>query len=469
MSIPERSEKGDPLATLPESPTIPRRTADIAKLINELPLSRLQITVIVLCGLLAFLEGYDVQSLAYVAPVLAPDLGISTSALGTVFSVFLVGYVVSGFVLGPAADRFGRRWILIGSTFVFALGSLATVFASNVTTLLICRLVTGLGIGGAMTLVALAAEYTPARLRSTAGMIMLAGLPLGSVAGGLISAQLIPRFGWHSVFAVGGILPIVLTVVLIFLLPESPRFLVARFDDGERAAKIMRRIVPAAQLDPDVKYVVAREEKRSGSGVGSLFTGGRALMTIALWVAMFASLAAMYFLLSWIPSMLTGAGMTLSTAILSGTVFSLGGIVGAVVLGAVMDRSRRPAVVLCVSTVIAIGSILVLPSVLHVPLASFIFIFLLGIGVIGTNAGVINLSGLVYPTLIRSTGVGWAGGVGRIGSIISPLVGGFLIAAGWSAQNLFSIVIIPVVAYFAALFVLGVRRSTLPPSRGGAE
>lgn len=432
---------------------------DVAKLIDESPLSKLQVGVIVLCALVALLEGYDIQSMAYVAPVLGPELGINPAALGTIFAAFLVGVVAGGLVLGPVADRIGRRQILIGSTLVFGLGTLATVWIDSMTGLLIVRVITGLGIGGAATIVSLTAEYTPRRLRSTAGMMMLAGIPLGSVAGGLISSALIPQFGWRSVFIVGGLVPLVLAVVLIFALPESIRFLVARFGgDGERVHRIMRKISPANHVEDGAVYTIVKEEGKTRNRVVALFTHGRAGTTVILWIAMFGNFAAMYFLLSWIPSLLTGAGLPLSTAILAGTIFSLGGIAGAITMGRLMDKARRPALVLCGSALLALATIAVLPSMLPTVAPTFILIFVLGIGVVGTQAGIINLSGLLYPTLIRSTGVGWAMGIGRIGSIISPFVGGVLIASGWNAKSLITAVLIPAGLYFVALLALGLRK-----------
>lgn len=434
-----------------------RRTVDVAALIDQSPLSRLQLRVIALCGLVALLEGYDIQAMAYVAPVVGREFGIDAAALGSVFGAFLFGIAIGNMFISPLADRWGRRSILIGSTLAFGIGALATMWCDSVTELMVVRFLTGVAMGGAASIVALTSEYTPHRLRSTAGMAMLAGLPLGSVLGGLLSAWLIPQFGWRSVFLVGGVVPVVTALLLLVLLPESIRFLVARYGGGERVHRIVRQFGPDVPIEADTRYVLV-EEKRTKSSLVALFTDGRAVTTLLVWGAMLTVQLVMYFLLSWIPSLLTDSGLPLSTAILAGTLFSVGGIAGSLILGRLMDRTGRPAFVLCVAIAVAIAAIVTIPMLLPAVGPTFAVIFVLGVGTIGTQIGVINLSGLVYPTLIRSTGVGWAFGIGRVGSILGPVLGGLLIAAGWHTQALFTAVAVPAAVGLAALLVLGLRR-----------
>ena len=460
MNSDDRSySTGTAPAASQTEPTWRRPTGiDLDALIDEVPLSRFQARVIGLCALVSVLEGYDIQALSYAAPVLSASLAIDPAALGSVFGLFVVGCVLGSVLFGALADRFGRRVIVIGGTVVFGLGSVATMFADTVGALLVVRFLTGLGVGAvAPNVVALTSEYTPRRLRSTAGMAMLAGLPAGSVIGGLLAATLMPAWGWQSVFLLGGVVPLIAAVGLVFCLPESPRFLVVRRGGGERVHRIVRRIAPDLRIDGDIAYTVG-EETPSGLSVLALLAPGRRRVTLLLWAAIFMNLLVLFFLGSWLPLLFVSAGLPVSTAIFASTLLAAGGVVGALVLGRLMDRSGRPALVLAAAVATAIASVLALPGLLPAVVPTFLVAFLLGIGTVGAQTGVVNLAGSAYPTAIRATGVGWAYGVGRVGSIIGPVLGGLLIAAGWDASSLFVAAVLPASICLIGLVLLGTRR-----------
>ena len=420
----------------------------------------LQFGVTALCFIIAMLDGFDTQSIAFVAPKIAEEWGLSPSEFGPIFAIGLLGLTVGAFALSPAADKFGRKTVILVSTLIFGLFALLTAFAGSMTELLIYRFVTGIGLGAAMpNIIALTSEYGPARLRATLVTVMFCGFPLGSTIGGLISTGLIANYGWESVFLVGGVLPLLLLPVLYFLLPESVRFLVAKGAPEAKIAPIVKKIdanASGAEFIEGLKHEQSSAAK--GFSVFQLFREGRTPVTLLLWVAFFMNLLVMYFLVNWLPTLLKGAGLPLSMAILSTAILNLGGVVGAIALGRMIDRFS-PYIVLGTAYAASAAFIALLAfggtnlTVLLVGAA------LSGFGVVGAQIGCNALTAAVYPTNIRATGVGWALGVGRIGAIVGPLVGGVLLGAGWTPQSLILLAVVPAVVASLAVFVLGgVRR-----------
>ncbi|WP_420469581.1 MFS transporter [Brevundimonas sp. FT23042] len=423
----------------------------------------LQFGVTALCFIIAMLDGFDTQSIAFVAPKIAEDWGLAPSAFGPIFAIGLLGLTVGAFVLSPAADRFGRKTVILISTAIFGLFALLTAFSTSMNELLIYRFITGIGLGAAMpNIIALTSEYGPARLRATLVTVMFCGFPLGSTIGGLISTWLIAEFDWHSVFVVGGVLPLLLLPVLWLMLPESVRFLVAKGAPESRIAPIVGKIDASASVS---EFIAGLKDEQStaarGFSVFQLFREGRAPTTLLLWVAFFMNLLVMYFLVNWLPTLLKGAGLPLSMAILSTATLNLGGVVGAIALGRMIDRIS-PYVVLGTAYAASAAFIALLAfggtnlTVLLVGAA------LSGFGVVGAQIGCNALTAAVYPTAIRATGVGWALGVGRIGAIVGPLVGGMLLARDWSPQSLILLAVVPAVIASVAVFTLGAVRRNAP-------
>lgn len=420
----------------------------------------LQFGVTALCFIIAMLDGFDTQSIAFVAPKIAEEWGLSPSEFGPIFAIGLLGLTVGAFALSPAADKFGRKTVILVSTLIFGLFALLTAFAGSMTELLIYRFVTGIGLGAAMpNIIALTSEYGPARLRATLVTVMFCGFPLGSTIGGLISTGLIANYGWESVFLVGGVLPLLLLPVLYFLLPESVRFLVAKGAPEAKIAPIVKKIDANASVAEFIEGLKHEQSSAAkGFSVFQLFREGRTPVTLLLWVAFFMNLLVMYFLVNWLPTLLKGAGLPLSMAILSTAILNLGGVVGAIALGRMIDRFS-PYIVLGTAYAASAAFIALLAfggtnlTVLLVGAA------LSGFGVVGAQIGCNALTAAVYPTNIRATGVGWALGVGRIGAIVGPLVGGVLLGAGWTPQSLILLAVVPAVVASLAVFVLGgVRR-----------
>jgi AAHS family 4-hydroxybenzoate transporter-like MFS transporter len=388
-----------------------------------------------LVGLTVVMDGFDIQAMSFVAPALVKEMGIARASLGPVFSAGLAGMLFGSLGLSLLADRIGRRPVLLGATAFFAVSMLATSTLSTLPQLEIARFVTGLGLGAIMpNAMALAGEYSPPERRVSLMMLVSCGLTGGAVIGGLLSAGLIAHYGWRSVFVCGGVLPALLFVLLYFKLPESQELLAAR---------------------------ATRTSQSAGAPVAALFRHGRAFVTTVLWVVNFMNLLDLYFLSSWIPTIASGAGLSTTQAVLLGTILQVGGVVGPLSVGPIIDRIGFRKVMVPLFLVGAVAVLLIGRP--EVPLAAlFVVVFVAGVCIVGGQPAVNALAGMYYPTNERSTGIGWSLGVGRIGSIVGPLVGGVLLRLQWSNARIFGIVAVPALVSAAML-------ALLRPGRGDLE
>jgi AAHS family 4-hydroxybenzoate transporter-like MFS transporter len=425
---------------------------DVAEFIDQQPVGGFQIRLLLICAAVLFLDGFDTQAIGYVAPALAKEWGLNKVILGPVFSAGLFGLMIGALLFGPLADRIGRKKIIIFSTLAFGIGTFATAFVGDVNTLLAIRFLTGLGLGGAMpNAVAMTSEFSPHRRRSTMVMIMFCGFSVGAALGGLLAAALIPHFGWRSVFIVGGAAPLLLAPILAWRLPESVRFLALSGRAPARIAELLGFINPKAVFAPATQFVV-HEPALAGLPVLHLFRDGRTLVTLLLWVVFFMSLLDLYFLSNWLPTVLNDLGASVSSAAVIGSMLQVGGVVGTFALGSIIDRfSFRALTLVYFVAVFAVGAIGQLGhSVVLVTTAIFIAGFCIVGGQIAANA----LAAGFYPTSVRSTGIGWALGIGRVGSIVGPLVGGVLLTLKWTTAEVFMTAAIAALCAALAAFFL---------------
>jgi AAHS family 4-hydroxybenzoate transporter-like MFS transporter len=430
-------------------------TRDVSELIDRAPVGAFQKRAIALCALVAILDGFDTQSIAFVAPVIVKQWGLEMSVFGPVFGAGLLGLMVGALLFGPVADRIGRKGVIVFSTAWFGVFSALTALAVTPTELLAYRFLTGLGLGGAMpNIIALTSEYAPKRIRATLVTLMFCGFPLGAVLGGLASARLIGAFGWPSVFVLGGVLPLVLVPILIFALPESIRYLVAKGKGAQQRA-ILARLDPHAPLSAGESLVVS-EPRLEGVPVKHLFLAGRLGGTLLLWVIFFCNLLILYFLINWLPSVLRTAGLPLERAIIGTVLLNAGGIVGGLALGWLVDR-RGPFGVLLVAFSLAAISVWAIGSVGAAVSGVLLIVFAAGFFVIGTQFCMNALAASFYPTSVRATGVGWALGVGRIGSVIGPVIGGVVLSLGWTHPTLFLAAAVPALVSAVAVALLKAR------------
>ena len=430
---------------------------DIAAFVDEQPVGRLHIRLLLLCAAVLFMDGFDTQAMGYVAPDLTRDWQLARGALGPAFSAGLFGLMIGALVLGPVADRIGRKRIIVWSAVAFGLGTVATTFASDLHGLTVIRFLTGLGLGGAMpNTVALMAEFSPRHRRATLVMIMFCGFSVGAAVGGLVAAALIPAFGWRSVFLVGGIAPLLFAPVLARALPESIRFLAAA--DGRenaRIARLLSLLAPTVQIPPNARFVV-NEPGHARMPVAELFAAGGAATTLLIWVVFFMSLLDLYLLSNWLPTLLNELGASISVSAAIGALLQVGGFVGALTLGKFIDRFSFRA--LALTYLVASFAIVALGFSGHsIPLAA-VAIACAGFCIVGGQTASNALAATYYPTRVRSTGVGWALGIGRIGSIIGPLAGGMILARQAGVGTLFMSAAVP--ALLAAIASFALSRTT---------
>jgi AAHS family 4-hydroxybenzoate transporter-like MFS transporter len=432
---------------------------DVREFIDGRPVGRYQLLVAAMCALIVFVDGFDAQAMGYVAPALTAALRIPRSAFGSIVSSGLVGMMIGALVSGPVADRAGRKPVLVASALIFGVGSLLTATAQSALALVAFRVVTGLGMGGAMpNAIALTSEYMPRRRRGTAVTTMICGFSLGAAVGGFLAAALIPRFGWESVFVVGGLIPIAIGAAAIFVLPDSIRFLLVRGGDDERVRRFLNRIAPEVGLPSQLSPGTDAHQPSGVFVVGQLFTDGRAAATVLVWVVYFMNLLNLYFLNSWLPTIISDAGIPVRVAILLTSLFQLGGIGGALVLGQVLDRHFSFWVLGACYLWAAACVYLIGEAGASVPVLAGA-ISCAGVGIIGGQNASHALTSELYPTRIRSTGVGWALGVGRIGSIVGPVLGGELLAQGTAIRQVFWAAAVPaLLATVAASGIAIVRR-----------
>lgn len=430
-------------------------TINVRNFIDQREFGKYQFLVTAMCAMVVFLDGFDTQAIGYVAPAIIKSFHVSRSTLSPVFSASLVGLMLGALVGGPISDRFGRRPVLLAGMLFFGVMSLLTAMATSIQSLLVLRLLTGLGLGCVMpNAIALTSEFSPERTRSTAVMVMFCGFSLGAALGGLVAAGLIHDFGWQSVFIVGGVVPCFSAAVLWVYLPESVRFLVVKGKQDKKVLTILSKIDPTFVNQPPAQFVVD-EHNSQEFPVKQLFSDKRMMLTLLLWVVFFMSLMALYFLSNWLPTIISDAGIPIASAALITAMLQVGGTVGTLVLGLgrVFDKVAPFRALSAVYFAAAAFIVLIGTVGTSIPML-VITIFGAGFCVVGGQIGANALAAKAYPTAIRATGIGWSLGIGRIGSIIGPVVGGVILSLQWEMHRVFLIGAIPVfIAGIAALII----------------
>jgi AAHS family 4-hydroxybenzoate transporter-like MFS transporter len=415
---------------------------DVTEVIDQSPLAPLQLIVLLLCTVCLIIDGFDVQALGYVAPAIMRDWHVAKAGFGPVFGAGLLGMTLGALCLGVVADKVGRRPVLIGSLLFLAACSYATTHCNSLNELLVLRFLTGLGMGAIIpNAIALAGEYSPSRIRVSLMMVTSSGFIIGGVVGGALASVIIPAYGWQSVFLIGAVAPLLLALCMLVALPESVQFMVLRERPAAQIFYSLARIAPHLPLSAGSTFLV-REARGKGVPVAQLFRKQMATGTLLLWIVNFMNLICAYFLANWLPVMMSEAGHSPSQAVLAGTTLWIGGLLGNLILGWLVDRHGFGPVMtamFCVGTVsiAAVGQVSgELPQALLV-------ITIVGFCVMGGQSALNALAATYYPTSVRTTGIGWAMGIGRFGSILGPLIGGELMRLNWPVNQLFLAAAVP--------------------------
>lgn len=420
----------------------------------------LQLRVAALCTLVQICDGYDLNSVAWAVPPLIREWHLPPAMFTTAFLWSSIGILAGALSAGPIGDRFGRRPLLLVSLTIFGIASLLTATATTLGTLTLWRFFTGIGIGGGFSgAAALTGDYAPHRLRATMIMATFTGAPAGGFIGGQLVAVLLKHYDWPVIFMVGGAFPLVLVAALALWLPESPRFLARKKDLTARHAAVLQRldIAPAASGPVDVAH---------SNPVRMLFSQGYALQTVLLWVIYFCSLMNLFLFAYWMPTVLNLIGMTPSEAVFASSLRDFGGMFAVLYLGLAIDR-LGPERTLALHY--ALGAVFIgVIALVALPYAMLLLVtFLAGATIIGSQTGANGTCGKLYPARMRTSGLGWALGIGRLGGIAAPALGGYLLALGLAPTRIFlsACVFALIAAAATALLVFRGSRVTV----GGVE
>lgn len=424
-----------------------RKLETAGDLINANPLSRLQIMVVALCFLTVAVDGFDTAVIGFVAPPIAGEWQLQPGNLAALFGAALFGSIVGSAIFGPICDLIGRAKTLVIATLLFGLLTATAGFAHSLTHLIALRFLAGIGLGGVLPCaIALTSEFAPERTRSALINAMFCGYTLGAASSGFIAAWLIPAYGWRLVFIAGGVFPILIAAISFFVLPESLNFLVTKGRSRTEIRRIVDLIAPG-QTTPD--WIPAPEQAATGTPATELFAARPVSGTLLLWLTAFCGLMSIYLLNSWMPLLLTQKGYSIGQASVIGAMFQVGGTLGAIVLGFVMDRTR-PNRVIAVASLMAGFFLCAIGWVSAQPVLLGGALFCTGICIPGAQVGSSAYAAGWYPTRVRATGISWMSGLGRVGSLIGSVGGGVLVSQGLGIGGILGLLAIPMtIAAFA--------------------
>jgi len=429
-------------------------SVDVRRLINQGALSGGQIRLIVLCFIVVALDGMDIAIMGFIVPSLKASWNVTNHQLGVVISAALIGLALGAMIAGPLADRFGRRLMIIFSVLFFGLWTLVTAFSHSIEQMILFRFLTGLGLGAAMPNVStLVAEYAPERRRSFIITVVFCGFTFGAASGGFAASWLLPRYEWHSVLLLGGILPLLVLPVLIRQLPESVRFLISRGAPAERIRTILERMIPGS-TNPHSQFQSSEADatQPDKNAIATVISPRYRTGSLMLWGGYFMGLFLVYLIGSWLPSLVSKQGMTVTQAAIITAMYQAGGTLGSLFAGWLMDRFNAN---LALAVIYFCGGIAIVAlgfSPAQVTVMSSIA-FCSGFCFNGANTGMNALSASYYPTHARATGSSWMHGVGRIGAILSAFVGAEMLSLGWSFNLIFLLLAIPAVLTTAMLVI----------------
>lgn len=427
---------------------------DLREFINENKVSPLQKLVIFLCLMIVVVDGIDISIMGFVAPVIKQEWGISTTDLAPVMSAALVGLALGAVISGPLADKFGRKKLLIINLVGFGIFTLLAALSNNVNELMIYRLIAGLFMGGVMPqAVTLVTDYSPMRINGRMVTIILSGFTIGAAIGGFLAAWIIPHFNWHAMMIIGGILPLILAGVAFFALPESIGYKVLKQHPKEEINALIKRIAP--DFDMSNKEIVLPKPKTNtlNNPVKTVLSPFYILGSFLLWWSYASGLFVVYLLGSWLPMMSNEFGFSISEASLITAIYQLGGPIGCIACGYLMDKIN-PHIGLVIGYVLAIFFMFFIGEVGHNFMLYSMMCFFIGMWMNGANAGINGISSTFYPVFARATGNSWMHGIGRLGAVASAFAGAYFLSLGWEASKIFLVLCLPAGGIILSLLIM---------------
>ena len=432
------------------------RQIDVHELSDKARFNRFHAGVLLWCAVIIICDGYDLAVAGIALPSIMKDMGVTAQNAGFMVSSALFGMMFGAIFLGTIADRIGRRKAIAICIALFSIFTAAAGLTHDPYTFSAMRFLAGLGIGGVMpNVVAQMTEYSPRKIRATMVTLMFSGYAVGGMLAALLGKGLLETYGWSSVFLAAG-LPVLLIPLILKTLPESMPFLI-RENRLDELKQIVSRMEPSYRPDAGDRFALPARDRAEGAPIGKLFQDGRGFSTAMFWIAFFMCLFMVYALSSWLTKLMAGAGYSLGSALTFVLVLNFGAVLGAVGGGWLADRFNIKYVLVGMYALAAVSITLLGFKVPAEVL--FLLVGLAGASTIGTQIVTYAYAGQFYPMAIRSTGIGWASGVGRSGAILAPIAIGTLVGMALPLEQNFMAIAIPAVIAVIAVSLIRHGRS----------